>query len=193
MTGTHGIADGQRDVVLLGSTGSIGTQTVDVVTRAADRFRVTAVSAGGGNPRLLAEQAAQLGAEAVGVSRAQAADELREQLAAVWPGDRRQPKLYVGPEATEELAARPCDVVLNAVAGAQGLRATLAAVGAGRVVAADRSSPRVRHPVSSSRSTPSTPPLLSACAAAAGARCAGCSSPPAADPSAAAAGRTCTM
>jgi 1-deoxy-D-xylulose-5-phosphate reductoisomerase len=122
-------------VVLLGSTGSIGTQTVDVVTKAADRFKVAAISAGGSIPRLLAEQAARLGVEAVGVSRESAADELRAHLRAMWPGDRALPRLLVGPAATEELAGYGCDVVLNAVAGAQGLRATLAALDAGRVVA----------------------------------------------------------
>jgi 1-deoxy-D-xylulose-5-phosphate reductoisomerase len=125
----------RRDVVLLGSTGSIGTQTIEVVTRAPDRFRVSAIAAGGGNPRVLAEQAAQLRVAAIGISHEHAVDVLREELAACWPGDQPYPRLYAGPHATEELAQRGCDVVLNAVAGAQGLRATLAALDAGRVVA----------------------------------------------------------
>jgi 1-deoxy-D-xylulose-5-phosphate reductoisomerase len=124
-----------RDVVLLGSTGSIGTQAIDVVTHAPGRFRVTAIAAGGSDVGLLAEQAARLRVSAIGVTRADAADKLRERLAALWPADVPEPAVHVGPSATTELAALGCDVVLNAVAGSQGLRATLAALEAGRVVA----------------------------------------------------------
>jgi 1-deoxy-D-xylulose-5-phosphate reductoisomerase len=124
-----------KDVVLLGSTGSIGTQAIDVVTHAPGRFRVTAVAAGGGDVALLAEQAARLRVRAVGVSRPEAADQLRSRLAALWPADVPAPNVSVGPGATTELAALGCDVVLNAVAGSQGLRATLAALEAGRTVA----------------------------------------------------------
>jgi 1-deoxy-D-xylulose-5-phosphate reductoisomerase len=124
-----------RRVVLLGSTGSIGTQTVDVVTAAAGRFEVTAVCAGGSDVALLAEQAAQLRVRAVGVTRPDRADALRDALAAVWPGDVPEPRVLAGPEVTTELAGQPADVVLNAVAGAQGLRATLAALRAGSIVA----------------------------------------------------------
>jgi len=124
-----------RDLVLLGSTGSIGTQAIDVVERSGERFRVSAVAAGGADLALLADQAARLRVRAVGVGRADAADELRSALAAVWPGDAPEPEVLAGPEATSALAARPCDVVLNGVAGSQGLRATLAALDAGRVVA----------------------------------------------------------
>jgi 1-deoxy-D-xylulose-5-phosphate reductoisomerase len=125
----------RRTVVLLGSTGSIGTQTIDVVTQAPDRFTVTAISAGGGDPAALADQAARLRVRAVGVARADAAAAVRDRLAAVWPAEVAPPRLVAGPEANTELAAMGCDIVLNAVAGAQGLRATLAALDAGRVVA----------------------------------------------------------
>jgi 1-deoxy-D-xylulose-5-phosphate reductoisomerase len=124
-----------RDVVLLGSTGSIGTQAIDVVTRAPDRFRVTALAAGGADVGLLAEQAAQLRVGAVGVSRAEAADDLRAALERVWPADVPSPTVHAGPGATETLATLPCDTVLNAVVGSQGLRATLASLRAGLVVA----------------------------------------------------------
>ncbi|MDT4902112.1 MAG: 1-deoxy-D-xylulose-5-phosphate reductoisomerase, partial [Pseudonocardiales bacterium] len=125
----------RRDVVLLGSTGSIGTQTIDVVDHAADRFRVVAVAAGGRDIELLADQAARLRVRAVGVGRPDVVDELTKRLDAVWPSDLPAPTVHAGPAATTELAALGCDVVLNAVAGAQGLRATLAALEAGRVVA----------------------------------------------------------
>jgi 1-deoxy-D-xylulose-5-phosphate reductoisomerase len=125
-----------RVISLLGSTGSIGTQTLDVVERAEpDRFRIAALCAGGSDVKLLAAQAARHRVEAIGVSRESAADALRAELAAVWPADAPGPKVLVGPDATNELASHPCDIVLNAVDGAQGLRATLAAVDAGRIVA----------------------------------------------------------
>ncbi|HEV7203387.1 MAG TPA: 1-deoxy-D-xylulose-5-phosphate reductoisomerase [Jatrophihabitans sp.] len=125
----------RKDVVLLGSTGSIGTQAIDVAEQAPDRFRIVAVAAGGSDVAALAEQAARLRVRAVGVSREDSADELRAELAKRWPADVASPALHVGPGAAGELAALGCDTVLNAVAGAQGLRATLAALGAGRVVA----------------------------------------------------------
>jgi 1-deoxy-D-xylulose-5-phosphate reductoisomerase len=124
-----------RTVVVLGSTGSIGTQAVDVVTRAPDRFRVVAVAAGGSDVALLARQAATLRVSTVGVAREDVAGELRERLDAVWPSDVPSPRVVAGPGAIVELAAAGADVVLNAVAGAQGLRATLAALDAGNVVA----------------------------------------------------------
>lgn len=124
-----------RTVTILGSTGSIGTQAIDVIVRSPDRFRVGALAAGGRDVALLAEQAARLRVQAVGVSREDAADALRERLAAIWPGDAAAPRVLAGAEATARLAGAPADVVLNGVAGAQGLRATLAALRAGRVVA----------------------------------------------------------
>jgi 1-deoxy-D-xylulose-5-phosphate reductoisomerase len=60
----------RRDVVLLGSTGSIGTQAIDVVKRNPDRFRVVGLAAGGANPGLLAEQAALLQVQAVALGDA---------------------------------------------------------------------------------------------------------------------------
>jgi 1-deoxy-D-xylulose-5-phosphate reductoisomerase len=144
-----------RDVVLLGSTGSIGTQAIDVVLHAPERFRVTAVAAGGGNVALLAEQAARLRVRAVGVGRADAADELRTLLDAAWPGDVPPPTIHAGPDATTRLAQLGCDVVLNAVAGSQGLRATLAALEAGLVVAlANKESLIAGGPLVTARAAP---------------------------------------
>jgi 1-deoxy-D-xylulose-5-phosphate reductoisomerase len=116
-----------RTVTILGSTGSIGTQAIDVVTRAADRFRVGAIAAGGSDVGLLAEQALRLGVRTVAVADPAAADALRARLADV--------EVLAGAESVAGLAGRPADVVLNAVAGAQGLRATIAAIDAGNVVA----------------------------------------------------------
>src|SRR4051812_35611566 len=118
----------RRDVVLLGSTGSIGTQAVDVIRRNPDRFRAVALAAGGGQPHLLAEQAAELGVPVVAVDRASAAVAVREALG---PGV----EVLAGPDAVAEVAGRPADVVLNGITGAVGLAATLAALGAGTTLA----------------------------------------------------------
>lgn len=117
--------------MLLGSTGSIGTQALDVVAGAAGRFRVAALAAGGGRVDLLARQAAEFGAEAVAVADEGAVPALREALAA--RGAR--PRILAGPEGVAEVAASPCDVVLNGITGALGLTSTLAALEAGRVLA----------------------------------------------------------
>ncbi len=122
----------RRDVVLLGSTGSIGTQAIDVVRRNPDRFRVVALAAGGAQPELLAAQAAELGVAAVAVGDPAAADAVRLALK-----DRGAPEveLLAGPDAATELAGRPADVVLNGITGAIGLAPTLAALAAGSTLA----------------------------------------------------------
>ncbi len=133
--GDNGGVTHPRRVVLLGSTGSIGTQAADVVIRNPERFDVTAICAGGSDVGALAAQALALGVEFVGVSREAARDELSARLAQIWPPDLALPKVIAGDSASAELAGADCDVVLNAVAGAQGLRATVAALRAGRTVA----------------------------------------------------------
>jgi len=126
----------RRDVVILGSTGSIGTQAVDVVTRNPERFGVVGLAAGGRRVDLLARQAAALGVEAVAVPHESAAEELRSRLAAACTDrEAAPPKVLAGPDAVAELARWPCDVVLNGVTGALGLSSTLAALDAGRVLA----------------------------------------------------------
>ena len=97
----------RRDVIILGSTGSIGRQALDVIERNPERFRVVGLSAGGGQPDLLAEQARRHGVTEVAVGEVESAD----------------------------LAGRPCDVVLNGLAGAAGLLPTLRALEAGSALA----------------------------------------------------------
>jgi len=132
-------AGGQvREIVVLGSTGSIGTQAADIIRRNPGRFRVTGLAAGGGNPGLLAAQAVEFGADVVAVAREGAAPAVRDALraaAAAAGGGRPLPKVLAGPAAVAEAAAWPCDVVLNAVTGSVGLAATLAALDAGRTLA----------------------------------------------------------
>jgi 1-deoxy-D-xylulose-5-phosphate reductoisomerase len=120
-----------RSVTVLGSTGSIGTQAIDVVARNPEVFRVVAVAAGGGRPELLAEQAALLGVAAVGVADPAAAGAVESALAS----REVSPKVLVGPDAASEIASWPCDTVLNGMDGAAGLRPTLAALKAGRRLA----------------------------------------------------------
>jgi len=130
--------------VLLGSTGSVGTQAADVIRRNPGRFRVAGLAAGGSNPSLLAAQAIEFGAAVVAVERESAAAEVREALKAHAAqagragrtGQRPGPlTVLAGPDAVAEVAAWPADVVLNAVTGFSGLAATLAALRAGRVLA----------------------------------------------------------
>ena len=130
-----------RDVVILGSTGSVGTQAVDVVRAAPDRFRVVGLGAGGGRVELLADQALELGVEVVAVAKATAAQDLQlafyaaAQARGFSSGDYRIPKVLAGPDALTELAAWPCDVVLNGMTGSVGLAPTLSALEAGRTLA----------------------------------------------------------
>jgi len=126
-----------RSIVILGSTGSIGTQAQEVVAANPERFRVTAISAGGGNLDLLARQAVALGVQAVGVARGER-DIVAAAIHQVAGEARRQgfaPQIIVGPQANTELAASGADVVLNGIAGSIGLRPTLAALQAGSTLA----------------------------------------------------------
>jgi 1-deoxy-D-xylulose-5-phosphate reductoisomerase len=144
-----------RRVIVLGSTGSIGTQAISVVRQAPDRFTITAICAGGRDLALLAEQAAQLRVATVGVSRSDPGAELEAHLRERWPAEVPFPEIVAGPSATVEIAAREADVVLNAVAGAQGLRATLATLDAGSVVAlANKESLIAGGPLVTSRARP---------------------------------------
>ncbi len=140
-----------RDIVLLGSTGSIGTQAADIVRRNPGRFRVVGLAAGGGNPALLASQALEFGAEVVAVASDARVEELRQALHTA----ARPPKILAGPDAIAEVAAWPCDVVLNGVTGAVGLAATLAAIDAGHVLAlANKESLIMGGPLVAGRAAP---------------------------------------
>jgi 1-deoxy-D-xylulose-5-phosphate reductoisomerase len=134
-SGSPAHATRPRDVVILGSTGSIGTQALDVIRRNPGRFRVAGLAAGGGNPGLLARQAAEFGVGAVAVARPSALADVRAALQAEAAPGRRVPEVLAGPDAVSAAAAWPCDVVLNGVTGAVGLAATIAALDAGRTLA----------------------------------------------------------
>ncbi|MYT73252.1 MULTISPECIES: 1-deoxy-D-xylulose-5-phosphate reductoisomerase [unclassified Streptomyces] len=128
--------DAPRDIAVLGSTGSIGTQAIDLVLRNPDRFRVTALSAAGGRVELLAEQARRLGVRTVAVAREDAVPALREALAAQYGAGEPLPEILAGPDAATEIAGRgDCHTVLNGITGSIGLAPTLAALAAGRTLA----------------------------------------------------------
>ncbi len=130
-----------RDVIILGSTGSIGLQAIDVVKRHPDRFRVTGLASAGSDPATLAAQALELGVEVVAVARAGAAEDLllafyaEAQQHGYSSGEYALPKILTGPDAATELAGQQCDVVLNGITGSIGLAPTLAALDAGRTLA----------------------------------------------------------
>jgi len=131
-----------RHVVLLGSTGSIGTQALDIVRTAPDRFRVVGLAAGGDRPAQLAAQAIETGAEVVAVAKASALEDVQLALYAEAQrrgydrGDVALPKLLAGPDAAAEVAAWPdADLVVNGMTGSIGLAPTLAALDAGHTLA----------------------------------------------------------
>ena len=130
-----------REVVILGSTGSVGTQAIDVAQRNPDLFRVVGLAAGGSDPAALAAQALDLEVEVVAIAKASATEDLlvafyaEAQRRGFSAGEYAVPKVLAGPDAATELASHDCDVVLNAVTGSIGLRPTLAALAAGRTLA----------------------------------------------------------
>jgi len=116
-----------RDIVILGSTGSIGTQALDLVRANPDRFRVVGLTAGGSNRELFDAQVAEFAPAYAGL----------------------------GEEASTEAAAQPCDVVLNGITGAVGLRPTLAALDAGHTLAlANKESLIIGGPLVKERARP---------------------------------------
>lgn len=116
-----------RSVVILGSTGSIGTQALDIIGRNRDRFTVLGLSANGGNVALLAQQVIEFGVPAVAIADPAAA--------AAFEALDLGCELLSGPDAATRLANTGADVVLNGITGSVGLMPTLAAIGAGSVLA----------------------------------------------------------
>jgi 1-deoxy-D-xylulose-5-phosphate reductoisomerase len=117
-----------RSVLVLGSTGSIGTQALDVIAARPDRFAVAGLAAGGGDVALLAAQAREHRVRRVAVADPAAARELRDLL----PGA----DVLAGPDAATELTATtPADTVLNGITGSRGLGPTLAALASGATLA----------------------------------------------------------
>jgi 1-deoxy-D-xylulose-5-phosphate reductoisomerase len=120
-----------RLVTILGSTGSIGTQALDVIRRHPERFKVGGLSAAGMNQELLVGQIREFLPPVVAIADEDAAADIQAKLGSV-----KGVEFVVGPEGAEQLAAETeADVVLNALVGSAGLGPTLAALQAGKTVA----------------------------------------------------------
>ena len=117
-----------RTVTILGSTGSVGCQTIDLIDREPGRYQVEALTANN-RVELLAEQARRLKPRYVAVADERRYRELKDALA----GEKIE--VAAGQDAVTEAAVRPSDWVMAAIVGAAGLRSTLAAVRRGAVVA----------------------------------------------------------
>ena len=100
-----------KDLVILGSTGSIGVQALEIVEANPSLFRVVAITSAGNNPKLIVEQAKKFKVPVIGVTKG--ADLIKSAL----PGTT----VIDGPDASTEIAAITCDVVLNGITGSIGL------------------------------------------------------------------------
>ncbi len=117
-----------KGISLLGSTGSVGVTTLDVVSRFPDRFRIVAMAAGQ-NLELLADQIRRFQPELVSVATPELARDLRERLGGV------KVDIVYGMDGTIAVAThRDAEFVMSAIVGAVGLRPTLAAAKAGKDV-----------------------------------------------------------
>ena len=114
-----------RDLVILGSTGSIGMQALELVTSNPGKFKVVGITAAGNNPSVLIEQAKKFEVGVIGTIHN--AELIREALPGVTVID--------GPDAAAQVASITCDVVLNAITGSIGLAATLSALKVGNRLA----------------------------------------------------------
>ncbi len=119
----------KKHLVILGSTGSIGQSTLDVVRRFRNRYEVVGLAAGR-NSFLLAEQIDEFQPEVVAVESEKQAGELRRRLG------RRRLKILCGEAGYEEIASvSRADMVVSAITGVAGLKPTLAALKGGKDVA----------------------------------------------------------
>jgi 1-deoxy-D-xylulose-5-phosphate reductoisomerase len=115
----------KRSLIILGSTGSIGVQALEIVDANPELFEVIAITAAGSHPDLIIAQAKKYQVKTVGVIKN--ADLIKAALPGVAVID--------GASASTEIAAFKCDVVLNAITGSIGLGPTLAAIKAGNQLA----------------------------------------------------------
>ena len=109
-----------RKVIILGSTGSIGAQALEIVASNPELFEVVAVSAGAGNLPLLVKQAEQFRIPVIGTTANESA----------FAGLTTSARVIHGPDASTEIAAMTCDIVINGITGSIGLGPTLSALAA---------------------------------------------------------------
>lgn len=119
-------------VVILGSTGSIGTQGLDVISRHPERFTVVGLAAGGAHVDLLARQAAEFHVPQVAVFDKSKAAALREALD---QAGAKHTQVQAGPDAVIAMAGSGANVVLNGITGSIGLEPSIAALKAGSQLA----------------------------------------------------------
>ena len=119
-------------VVILGSTGSIGTQGLDVISRHLDRFNVVGLAAGGSHVELLAQQAVQFHVSKVAIFNTNAVHALQDALN---QAGASHVEIMAGPEAVIAMAGSGADVVLNGITGSIGLEPSIAALQAGSQLA----------------------------------------------------------
>ena len=118
----------KRRITVLGSTGSIGTQGLEVVQSHIDKFEIIGLSAGK-NVELLAQQVNQFHPKKVSVIDEDSATKLKKLI------DSSKTQITAGQDSSAEIASLECDVVLNAITGAAGLSATISALKAGSKLA----------------------------------------------------------
>ena len=118
----------KRRITVLGSTGSIGTQGLEVVQSHIDKFEIAGLSAGK-NVELLAQQVNQFHPKKVSVVDEDSATRLKNLI------DSSKTQIVAGKDSSAEIASLECDVVLNAITGAAGLSATISALKAGSKLA----------------------------------------------------------
>ena len=116
------------DLVILGSTGSIGVQALEIVEANPDKLRVVALAAGSSNLQLLADQAKRFSVPVIGTTGD------RETLARMF-AETSKVQIIDGAKNASEIAAIACDIVLNGITGSIGLGPTLAALSVGNKVA----------------------------------------------------------
>lgn len=117
----------KKNIAILGSTGSIGKSTLDVIQHNPQQYKVVALAAGN-NVELIAKQALQFNPKLVSVATKDAAEQVRTQLP-----DSIQ--VLYGDEGLVEVATHPdCDYVVTAVVGSKGLHPTLSAIRAGKTI-----------------------------------------------------------
>lgn len=120
-----------KAITLLGSTGSIGTQTLDIVAQYPDQFRVVGMVAGR-NIELFAQQVLQFKPEIIAIQDPAQLPELKAAIASLQP----QPEILAGPEGIVEVARYgDSSVVVTGIVGCAGLLPTIAAIEAGKDIA----------------------------------------------------------
>jgi len=125
----------QKKLSLLGSTGSIGTQTLDICRERPGQFACVAMAAGG-NLDLLAAQIAEFKPKLVSIRESSQIDTLRNKLKSLGVSDANMPELAHGEEGIVAVATYPtCDTVVTGIVGCAGLLPTVAAIKAGKDIA----------------------------------------------------------